>query len=66
MDTSSTNDSRKTSSGTLLPSEEKKLELFRQQKTLLDTFLASGAISQAQYDKSLNGLIEKMEIKKEQ
>ena len=46
--------------------EEKKLALFRQQKALLDTFLSSGAISQAQYDKSLNGLIEKMGIKKEQ
>ena len=62
----SQNSPSETSSGTLLPSEEKKLELFRQQKTLLDTFLASGAISLAQYDKSLNGLIEKMEIKKEQ
>ena len=46
--------------------EEKKLALFRQQKALLDTFLSSGAISQAQYDKSLNGLIEKMGIKEEQ
>ena len=41
---------------------EKKLELFRRQKDLLDTFLSTGAISQAQHDKSLNCLIEKMEI----
>lgn len=41
---------------------EKKLELFRRQKDLLDTFLATGAISQAQYDKSLGCLIEKMGI----
>ena len=41
---------------------EKKLELFRKQKALLDTFLSSGAISQAQHDKSLNCLIEKMGI----
>ena len=42
---------------------EKKLELFRRQKELLDTFLSTGAISQAQHDKSLNCLIEKMGIK---
>ena len=41
---------------------EKKLELFRRQKELLDTFLSTGAISQVQHDKSLNCLIEKMEI----
>ena len=41
---------------------EKKLELFRRQKDLLDTFLATGAISQAQHDKSLNCLIAKMGI----
>ena len=40
--------------------EEKKLELFRKQKALLDTFLSSGSISQAQHDYSLNCLIEKM------
>ena len=43
---------------------EKKLELFRRQKDLLDTFLSTGAISQAQYDKSLNCLIEKWESRK--
>ena len=42
--------------------EEKKLELFRRQKDLLDTFLSTGAISQAQHDKSLSCLIEKMGI----
>ena len=42
---------------------EKKRELFRRQKALLDTFLATGAISRAQHDKSLNCLIEKMGIK---
>ena len=41
---------------------EKKRELFRRQKALLDTFLATGAISRAQHDKSLNCLIEKMGI----
>ena len=46
---------------TLSPAE-KKLELFRRQKDLLDTFLATGAISQAQHDKSLCGLIKKMGI----
>ena len=44
---------------------EKKLELFRRQKDLLDTFLAAGAISQVQHDKSLNCLIEKMGIKED-
>jgi hypothetical protein len=38
------------------------MEHFRRQKDLLDTFLATGAISQAQHDKSLNCLIEKMGI----
>ena len=46
---------------TLSPAE-KKQELFRRQKELLDTFLATGAISQSQHDKSLNCLIEKMGI----
>ena len=42
--------------------EEKKLELFRNQKHILDLFLERGAISQAQYDKSLGDLIDKMGI----
>ena len=45
---------------------EKKLELFRRQKELLDTFISTGAIDQAQYDKSLNCIIEKMGICTEQ
>jgi len=49
----------------ILSPAEKKLELFHRQKDLLDTFLATGAIRQAQYDKSLNCLIEKMGIKEE-
>lgn len=49
---------------TLSPAE-KKLELFRRQKELLDTFLATGAISQSQHGKSLNCLIEKMGIGEE-
>ena len=38
--------------------------LFLRQKELLDTFLANGAVTRAQYDKSLNCLIEKMRIGK--
>ena len=49
-----------------LSPEEKKRELFIRQKELLDTFLSTGAISQAQHDKSLNCLIEKMGIKDDQ
>ncbi len=40
--------------------EEKKRDLYLRQKELLDTFLEHGAISQAQYDKSLGDLTEKM------
>ena len=36
------------------------VELFRRQKTLLDTFLEKNAITNAQYDKSLGVLREKM------
>ena len=46
--------------------EERKKELFRNQKQLLDTFLEHDAISRAQYDKSLGDLIVKMGIKEEQ
>jgi len=45
-----------------LTPEEKKCELFRRQKELLDTFLDRNAISKKQYDKSLHDLIEKMGI----
>jgi len=40
--------------------EKKKRDLYLRQKELLDTFLKHGAISQAQYDKSLWDLTEKM------
>ncbi len=45
-----------------LSPEEKKLDLFLRQKRTLDLFLERGAISKAQYDKSLGDLIEKMQI----
>ena len=57
--------SNKTSAWESMSPEEKKLELFRRQKDLLDTFLSTGAISQAQHDKSLSCLIEKMGIKED-
>ena len=44
---------------TLTP-EEKRHELYRKQKDLLDEFLARGAITQAQHDKSLHDLTVKM------
>ena len=47
----------------LLSREEKKKELFRSQKHTLDLFLERGAISRAQYDKSLGDLTEKMGMK---
>lgn len=45
-----------------LSHEEKNRQLFFRQKTMLDMFLERGAISQAQHDKSLHDLIEKMGI----
>ena len=39
-----------------------KVELFRHQKKVLDTFLQNGAISRAQYDKSFGDLCELMEM----
>lgn len=42
--------------------EDKKKQLFLDQKQLLDTFLEHGAISKEQYDKSLGDLIVKMGI----
>lgn len=39
---------------------DKKRELYLRQKQLLDTFLAHGAISKAQYDKSFGDLTVKM------
>jgi len=40
--------------------EDRKRDLFLRQKKLLDTFLEHGAISRAQYDKSLGDLTVKM------
>lgn len=39
-----------------------KVELFRRQKKILDTFLEKKAISQAQYDKRLGDLRDKMDM----
>lgn len=47
-----------------LTPEEKKYQLFLNQKKTLDLFLERKAISQAQYDKSLNDLCEKMGFSK--
>ena len=43
-----------------MAAEEKKRDLYLRQKQLLDTFLEHGAISRAQYEKSLGDLTEKM------
>ena len=43
-----------------LSPEEKKKQLYLNQKQTLDAFLERGAISKAQYDKSLGDLTEKM------
>ena len=40
--------------------KDKKRELFLSQKATLDAFLARGAITKAQYDKSYGCLKEKM------
>ena len=41
--------------------KEKNHRLYLEQKELLDTFLEHGAITQAQHDKSLHDLREKMD-----
>lgn len=43
-----------------LSAEEKRKQLFLNQKKLLCLFLEKHAITQAQYDKSLGDLVEKM------
>jgi len=48
----------------MLSPEEKKCRLYENQKELLKAFLERGAISRAQYDKSLGDLTEKMGYKK--
>ena len=45
--------------------EEKKRELYFRQKKLLETFLANGAITKAQFDKSFGDLTVKMGMQKE-
>ena len=45
--------------------EDKNRLLFLRQKKTLDMFLERGAISQAQHDKSLHDLIEKMGMQEE-
>lgn len=42
--------------------EEKNKLLFERQKKMLEEFLEKGAISKAQYEKSLHDLTEKMKI----
>ncbi len=42
---------------------KKKEELYYKQKKLLDNFLEKGAITRAQYEKSLGDLTEKMGMK---
>ena len=45
--------------------EDRKKELFRNQKHTLDLFLEHGAISRAQYEKSLGDLTVKMGMDEE-
>lgn len=53
----------RTGHATLLTHDRwKKVKLFLAQKQTLDTFLGNGAISKAQYAKSLGDLREKMEV----
>ena len=54
------NDSIDKADWSSLSYEEKNRLLFLRQKKTLDQFLERGAISQAQHDKSLHDLIEKM------
>lgn len=43
-----------------LSPEQKKKQLYLNQKELLDTFMEHHAISQGQYDKSLHDMTEQM------
>ena len=45
---------------------EKNKLLYERQKKMLEEFLERGAISKAQYEKSLHDLTEKMNITEEQ
>lgn len=51
--------------GDFMNENDKKMQLYENQKQMLDMFLKNGAISKAQYDKSLGGLKEKMGIKED-
>lgn len=46
-----------------LTPEEKRKQLYLNQKALLDEFLEKGAISKQQYEKSFGDLTEKMGMK---
>lgn len=63
MESNNLNDSIDKADWSSLSYEEKNRLLFLRQKKTLDQFLGRGAISQAQHDKSLHDLIEKMGIK---
>ena len=43
-----------------LSHDEKQIQLYLKQKETLESFLARGAISQAQFDKSFHDLTDKM------
>ena len=60
MESNNLNDSIDKAVWSSLSYEEKNRLLFLRQKKTLDQFLERGAISQAQHDKSLHDLIEKM------
>lgn len=47
-----------------LSPEEKRVQLYLKQKAMLEAFLERGAISKAQFDKSLGDLTEKMGMQK--
>ena len=51
--------------GTPETAEEKKRQLYLRQKQTLDLFLEHGAISRAQYEKSLGDLTVKMGMEEE-
>ena len=46
-----------------LSPEQKKIQLYLEQKKTLEAFLERGAISQEQHDKSLHDLTEKFAMK---
>lgn len=47
-----------------LSPEEKRVQLYLKQNAMLEAFLERGAISKAQFDKSLGDLTEKMGMQK--